>query len=138
MPVIPSNKEVIIEGTAVSPGLSFAPAHVISRGLQAPDVYEIAPSFVEKEIQRVHQALEKTKQDIFELQKHIEEITEDTEGQIFEAHILLLSDQTLIKRVEKRIREERQNADYCFYAIIQNYAEAMRRVNDPYHRRESF
>ncbi|MFD2160661.1 phosphoenolpyruvate--protein phosphotransferase [Rubritalea tangerina] len=132
MPVIPSNKEVVIQGTAVSPGLSFGPAHVISRGLQAPELYSIHAKQVEKEIQRVHDALDNTKKEIGELQKHIEEITNDTEGQIFEAHIMLLSDRTMIKRVDARIRERLQNAEFCFYAVIQNYAEAMRRVNDPY------
>lgn len=132
MPVIPTNKEVTIQGTAVSPGLSFATAHVIARGLQAPDVYEISSKHVEHEIQRVHDALESTKQEIAVLQKHIEEITDDTEGQIFEAHIMLLSDKTMIKRVEEKIRTRKQNAEFCFYAIIQNYAEAMRRMNDPY------
>lgn len=132
MPVIPSNKEVVIQGTAVSPGLSFAPAHVITRGLQAPEVFEISSKHVDHEIQRVHQALEDTKREISDLQKHIEEITEDTEGQIFEAHIMLLSDKTIIKRVENKIRERLQNAEFSFYAVIQNYAEAMRRINDPY------
>lgn len=132
MPVIPSNKEVVIQGTAVSPGLSFAPAHVITRGLQAPEVFEISSKHVDHEIQRVHQALEDTKREISDLQKHIKEITEDTEGQIFEAHIMLLSDKTIIKRVENKIRERLQNAEFSFYAVIQNYAEAMRRINDPY------
>ncbi len=132
MPVIPSNKEVVIQGTAVSPGLSFAPAHVITRGLQAPEVFEISSKHVDHEIQRVHQALEDTKREISDLQKHIEEITEDTEGQIFEAHIMLLSDKTIIKRVENKIRERLQNAEFSFYAVIQNYAEAIRRINDPY------
>ncbi|MEO1856004.1 MAG: phosphoenolpyruvate--protein phosphotransferase [Rubritalea sp.] len=132
MPVIPSNKEVVIQGTAVSPGLSFAPAHVISRGLQAPDVYEISPRNLDREIQRVHTALDNTKLEISKLQKHIEAITEDTEGQIFEAHLMLLSDRTMIKRVEETIRDRQQNAEFSFYAVLQNYSEAMRRINDPY------
>ena len=77
MPVIPTNKEVTIQGTAVSPGLSFATAHVIARGLQAPDVYEISSKHVDHEIQRVHDALENTKREIADLQKHIEQITDD-------------------------------------------------------------
>lgn len=116
----------------MSPGLSFAPAHVISRGLQAPDVYEISPKNLESEVQRVHTALANTKLEISKLQKHIEEITQDTEGQIFEAHLMLLSDRTMIKRVEEAIRDRQQNAEFSFYAVLQNYSEVMRRVNDPY------
>ena len=132
MPVIPSNKEVVIQGTAVSPGLSFAPAHVISRGLQAPEVYPISARNIDREIQRVYKALDNTKLEISKLQKHIEEITQDTEGQIFEAHLMLLSDRTMIKRVEEAIRDRQQNAEFSFYAVLQNYSEAMRRINDPY------
>lgn len=130
MPVFPTNEEVTLEGTAVSPGLAFAPAHIIARGIQAPEIYEISAHHIESEIKRVHCALEKTRQQISKLQKHIEEISDAADGQIFEAHIMLLSDTSLIKKVEKAIRERLQNAEFSFYAIIQNYAEAIRRVND--------
>ena len=90
------------------------------------------PKNLEREIQRVHKALDNTKLEISKLQKHIEEITQDTEGQIFEAHLMLLSDRTMIKRVEETIRDRQQNAEFSFYAVLQNYSEAMRRVNDPY------
>ncbi|MGJ8671608.1 phosphoenolpyruvate--protein phosphotransferase [Rubritalea sp.] len=133
MPVFPTNEETVLQGTAVSPGLAFAPAHIIARGLQAPEIYEISHVHVDTEIQRIHDALRKTKEQIASLQKHIEEISDETtDAQIFEAHIMLLSDSSLIKKVEKAIRERLQNAEFSFYAIIQNYAEAIRRVNDPY------
>ncbi|MFC5049983.1 phosphoenolpyruvate--protein phosphotransferase [Rubritalea spongiae] len=132
MPAFPTNEEIVLEGTAVSPGLAFAPAHIIARGLQAPEIYEISEQRIETEIQRVRDALKKTKEQIANLQKHIEEISDETDAQIFEAHIMLLSDSSLIKKVEHAIRERLQNAEFSFYAIIQNYAEAIRRVNDPY------
>lgn len=132
MPLIPNNKEVIFEGTPVSPGLAFAPVHVIARGMTAPDVYEISLQKVEAEKHRFSEALQRTKGQIDLLQKHIKDISGEEEGRIFEAHIMILEDKTLTKRVYNAIEERRQNAEYAFYAVIQNYVEAMRRVNDPY------
>lgn len=132
MPQIPNNEEVIIEGTAVSPGLAFAPTHVIARGMQAPDVYEIPEHRVEHEKERFRKALLKTQEQISSLQQHIQDISGEEEGKIFEAHLMILEDKTLIKRVSKGIEERLQNAEFTFYAIIQNYVEAMRRINDPY------
>lgn len=132
MPLIPSNKEVVIEGTAVSPGLAFAPIHVMARGLNAPEVYEISEHKLDAEKIRFREALEKTKSQLAQLQQHISDISGENEGRIFEAHLMILEDKTLIKRVSAAIDERQQNAEFAFYAVIQNYVEAMRRLNDPY------
>jgi len=125
-------EEVIIRGVAVSPGISIAPVHVSARGMASPEVYEISSEHIDLEIGRFKLALEKTKTQLSELQTSIERISGEKEGQIFEAHLMILQDKMLVKRVTDSIKEREQNAEYVFYAYIQNYVEAMRRMNDPY------
>ncbi|WP_018969448.1 phosphoenolpyruvate--protein phosphotransferase [Rubritalea marina] len=132
MSLIPAHKEVTLQGTAVSPGLAFGPAHIISRGLQAPETYDIPESSVESEVARFRSALETTKKQITGLQQHIAGITDDSESQIFDAHIMLLDDRSMISKVENEIKGRLLNAEFCFFAVIQNYSEAMRRLNDAY------
>ena len=45
---------------------------------------------------------------------------------------MVLEDSTLLRRVNQAISERRQNAEFAFYAVMQNFLEAMRRINDPY------
>lgn len=98
----------------------------------APEVYEIPEQRIEEQKQRFTDALERTKKQLSQLQQHIKNISGEEEGRIFEAHVMILEDQTLTQRVFQAIEERRQNAEFAFYAVIQNYVEAMRRVNDPY------
>ncbi|MGJ8676726.1 MAG: phosphoenolpyruvate--protein phosphotransferase [Akkermansiaceae bacterium] len=124
--------EITIQGTAGSPGIAFAPVHVVARGLNAPEVYHISKNKVETEQIRFQKALTKTKEELNQIRTHIENISGEGEGQIFETHLMVLEDQTLLKRVNTAISARLQNAEYAFYAVMQTYLEAMRRLNDSY------
>ena len=132
MPLHSSNKEITLQGTAVSPGVAFGPVHVSARGMVAPEVYEIPHEHIEYEINRFEAAIEKTKTQLSQIQKKIEDISGDHEALIFEAHILILEDASIIKKVKTAIASRLQNAEYVYYAIIQTYCEAIRRMNDTY------
>jgi len=127
-------QQQIFQGTAVSPGIAVAPIHVVARGLAAPEVYEIVEKDIDAEKERFRRALKITKQQLAELRYHIEKLSGEDEGKIFEAHLMILEDHTLLSRVDQGIEERFQNSEYVFYAVIQTYLEAMRRVHDPYLR----
>lgn len=127
-----SNQEIIIQGTPGSPGIAFAPVHVAARGFESPEVYEISADKIAAEKERFQQALDQTKTQIDELRNHIEKIAGNGEGQIFEAHLMVLEDSTLLSKVSNAITERQHNAEYAFYAVMQTYLEAMRRINDSY------
>lgn len=129
-----NSEEITIQGTPGSPGISFGPVHVMARGFSAPDVYEIREEEVEREQARFQEALEATKAQLDQLRDHIENLSGEEDGKIFDAHLMVLEDKTLLKRVKKAICERRQNAEYAFYAVMQTFLEAMRRVNDSYLR----
>ncbi len=130
--MIAEEKEKTIQGTPGSPGIAFGVVHVAARGTTAPEAYQISSSEVESEQTRFEQALEVTKKQLNELRQHIEDISGDEAGKIFEAHVMVLEDPTLINRVNDAIAERQSNAEYAFYAIMQNYLESMRRLNDSY------
>lgn len=126
--------EIICEGVPASPGIAIAPVHVTGRGFGAPEVYHIDEVEVAAEQQRFFHALESTKAQLDELQTRIKELSGEEEGKIFEAHLMVLEDKTLLNRVRDAISRRRQNAEFAFYAVMQTFLEAMRRVNDPYLR----
>jgi len=132
MALYSNSEEIILTGTAVSPGLAFAPVHVIGRGMVAPDVYEIKEYYAANEIARFHAAVEQTKLQLSEIQKKIEDISGEQEALIFEAHLMILQDKSLHRKVITGIEKRLQNAEFVYYAVIQTYTEAIRRMNDPY------
>jgi phosphotransferase system enzyme I (PtsI) len=134
MPKPGTEPEVIYEGIPASPGIAIAPVHVIARGFSAPEVYEIEESEVPREQERFRQAVEITKRQLVELQSRLEDLSGDSERGIFEAHVMMIEDRTVVDRVQVAITKRLQNAEYAFYAVMQNFLEAMRRIPDPYLR----
>ncbi|MDB6077437.1 MAG: ptsI [Akkermansiaceae bacterium] len=127
-------KETVLQGLPVSPGIGIGPVHVSARGFRAPEVYAISTADVADEQERFRQALEVTKGQLAELQQRIQAISGEGDSLIFEAHLMVLEDRALLDRVAEAISERLQNAEFAFYAVMQHFLEAMRRVPDLYLR----
>ena len=126
--------ETVLQGTPVSPGIGIGPVHVVARGFSAPEVYHIDENDIPHEQERFRTALEETKLQLDELQQKIKALSGEEESRIFEAHLMVLEDRAMLDRVADAIATRRQNAEFAFYAVMQHFLEAMRRVPDPYLR----
>ncbi len=129
-----SEPEIIYEGIPASPGIAIAPLHVVARGFSAPEVYEIDDCEVGREQDRFRLAVEITKRQLIELQSRLEDLSGENESGIFEAHVMMIEDRAVVERVLGAIASRLQNAEFAFYAVMQNFLEAMRRIPDPYLR----
>lgn len=107
---------------------------VEARGCAAPPVRRILPTEIEEEWQRFDAALTRTEEEISGLKRRVEKVSGATEAAIFDAHLLFLRDRTLMARMQKELPARLQNVDSVYYAVVQNFMEAMRQVDDPYLR----
>ncbi|MGC6426767.1 MAG: phosphoenolpyruvate--protein phosphotransferase [Akkermansiaceae bacterium] len=126
--------EQVFHGTPVSRGIAIGPISVAARGFSAPSVYPISKGDITSEQNRFEVAVGKTKEQLQELQQRIESVSGREESLVFEAHSMVLEDSSLTQQVHQAIGERKQNAEFCFYAVMQTFLEAMRRVSDPYLR----
>lgn len=126
--------EIIYTGIPASPGIAVGPLHVIARGFSSPEIYEILEEDIADEQRRFHAAVDITKKQLTDLQKRLESLSGNSDSEIFEAHVMLLEDKNLLSKVATAIADRQQNAEYAFYAVMQNFLEAMRRIPDPYLR----
>ncbi len=126
--------ERIFHGSPVSRGIAIGPVQVSGRGFSAPNVYKIPPSIVPHEKKRLQAAFEITRRQLSDLKDRMDELAGGDEGLVFEAHGMVLDDPSLRTKVEKAIENRLQNAEYCFYAVMQTVLEGMRRIADPYLR----
>jgi len=133
MPDLIVIEEQTFQGIAVSPGIAIAPLHAIASDTAiAPDAYHIQDSQINSEQQRFGRAVHLTKRQLSELETRIRTISGEDEARIFEAHQMVLDDNSLINKVIDAISNRNLNAEYAFFAVMQNFLEAMRRVQDPY------
>jgi phosphotransferase system enzyme I (PtsI) len=128
------NKEIRFQGAGVSPGLARGVIHVVRDDLDDVVRYPIEPSQIGNEIARFEAALVQTRVQILEMQQKIAEAIGAKDAAIFDAHLLVVEDRTLIDEVLRRLETERCNVEWAFQEVASNYAETLSKIDDPYLR----
>ena len=122
------------KGQPVSPGIAMGRLRVEARGSTAPLMRTILPTEIEAEWQRFESALNSTENEIKELKSRVESLSGAEEAAIFDAHLLFLRDRMILNSLRKEMPRRLQNIDSVYYAVVQNFMEAMRQVDDAYLR----
>src|SRR4051812_34796811 len=129
-----AKSEVRFQGAGVSPGLAHAVIHVVRDDLEDVVRYQIEPGQIGNEIGRFEAALVQTRVQILEMQQKIAEAIGAKDAAIFDAHLLVVEDRTLIDEVLRRLESERCNVEWVFQEVATHYAETLSRIDDPYLR----
>lgn len=124
----------IRRGIPVSAGVATGIVHVLKDRFDEPEPIRIPEEQVEKELVRWHKALAVTKIEIQELQREVAGSGGSVESEIFETHLLILEDVTIIKDVEKGVREELLCVDHVYYRLMCKHMNALRGLADAYLR----
>jgi phosphotransferase system enzyme I (PtsI) len=126
--------EIRFQGAGVSPGLSRGIVHVVRDDLDDVVRYPIERSQIGNEIARFEAALIQTRVQILEMQQRIAEAIGAKDAAIFDAHLLVVEDRTLIDEVLRRLESDRCNVEWVFQEVASNYAETLSKIDDPYLR----
>lgn len=118
----------------MSGGLAYGVVHVLKDHFDEPEPETIRPEQADHEMERLAKALAVTRLEIEELQRQMIDNGGGAEADIFDAHLLILNDVTLLAQVEKRVRVEWLNVDYAYYQLMLKNINALRRMSDPYLR----
>jgi len=127
-------KEIRFEGAGVSPGIACGKVHVARDELEDVVRYRIAPSQVTDEIARFETALIQTRMQILQMQQRIAESIGAKDAAIFDAHLLVVEDRTLIDEVLRKLESDLCNVEWIFQEVATRYAETLNRIDDPYLR----
>lgn len=122
------------EGIAVSPGIAIGPVEFVQHAFERPASWPILSSTVDGEIRRLDEAIQATREQITQLQAKLQARSNGSEAHIFDAHLLVLEDQTVLVQIRQAIRENLQNADIVYYQVFSRYIESLRMIGDPYLR----
>src|SRR5216683_4480458 len=128
------NKEIRFRGAGVSPGLARGVIHVVRDDLDDVPRYPIEPSQIASEIARFEAALVQTRVQILELQQEIAEAIGTKDAAIFDAHLLVVEDRTLIDEVLRKLETDLCNVEWVFQEVATKYVETLGQIDDPYLR----
>lgn len=126
--------ERVLRGIPVSAGVCRGKILVVGRAQTAIPRREVPEENLGDEVNRLEQALVQTRQQILDVQRKVSAGMGASEGGIFDAHLLVLEDRTLIDEVTRLIQQEKVNAEYAFHTVAEKYATTLGAIGDEYLR----
>jgi phosphotransferase system enzyme I (PtsI) len=124
--------ERVYKGIAVSIGVCHGKILVLSQTAVEVPRYDVEESGLAAQVERLQQALVETRQQILEVQRQVSQALNAKDASIFDAHLLVLEDPTLIDSVTNLIYQKKINVEAAFHEFAEKYQETLRAINDPY------
>src|SRR6476469_10520804 len=129
-----AKRETRLQGIGVSPGVARGTLHVVEDDRDEIAKRRIEASEVPHEIGRFETALIQTRSQILEMQERIAQSIGAKDADIFDAHLLVVEDRTLIDEVLRKLETDLCNVEWIFQEVATRYAETLNKIDDPYLR----
>lgn len=126
--------ERIFQGVGVAPGIAEGKVMVHFQEEEAVPFLDLSESDLDAEVLRFEGALLTTRKELLELQERLSESAGAGDASIFDAHLLVLEDPSLIEEVNRTIRNEKHNAEFVFQGVAHRYIQTLSSIDDPYLR----
>jgi phosphotransferase system enzyme I (PtsI) len=126
--------EIILKGIPAASGISYGPAFILDKVEFIVPKTTILAHEVDSEIARFEEALNGARKEINYLKEKITQEMGLDKAQIFDAHLLILEDQTLFDQVAQGIKQNKNTAEYVFSKVMKKYVEAFTKIPDEYLR----
>jgi phosphotransferase system enzyme I (PtsI) len=126
--------EIVCRGIGVSPGVVKGLVYVYRPQDLAIEKRPIRDEDIASEFMRLEQAVIKTRQQLIEIPSHIGKEMGDEKPGIFDAHLLVLDDPTLMEQVLKRLKAEKMNVEFVLQEVTEQYVQALAKLKDTYLR----
>src|SRR5580698_6711020 len=128
------SQEKRFHGVGVSPGIARGTIFVYRPEDETPALRRIEESEIPGEIARFEAALIATRAQILEMQQRIAESIGAKDAGIFDAHLLVVEDRTLIDEVLRTLTRDHNNIEHVFQKVASRYSKTLSEIDDPYLR----
>ena len=134
MPEASREGEKTFRGIPVSEGVCRGKILLLGRARPAISKQLLSVNQLSEEVNRLEKALIQTRHQLLEVQRKVSEGMGAKEGSIFDAHLLVLEDRTLLDEVVRAIQEDKVNAEHAFHTVAERYAATLAAIEDDYLR----
>jgi phosphotransferase system enzyme I (PtsI) len=134
MPEPQHTGETVFRGIPVSAGVARGKILVLGKSRHTIAKQTLTDAELASEVNRLQKALLQTRHEILEVQRKVTAAMGAAEGSIFDAHLLVLEDRTLIDEVVRLINEQKVNAEHAFHTVAERYAATLAAIADEYLR----
>ena len=125
-------EEVKLRGIGVSRGVCVGKVLLLG-GLQTTVEKQTVPEAnIPHQLERLEGALVKTRQQLHVIHARVKEAIGEADAGIFDAHLLVLDDPSMMDHVVKMIEGEKVVAEYAFSTVAERYASTLAALDDEY------
>lgn len=123
-----------LRGIGVSPGIGMGEVSLSERVIFTSRREAIAPDQVDDELKRLRRAIERTKGEIVRIKTDIKDKMGEEHAFIFEAHLLILEDPSLLSSLENVISKDKVRSEWALSRTNTRYEQVFEAINDEYFR----
>jgi len=127
-----ATKEAHHQGLGVSPGIAEGEVVVHWQDEEEIPLRDITAEDIPSEIARFEAALIATRQELLEIQQRIAGAIGAADASIFDAHLLVVEDRTLIDEALRGLERDRNNIEFVFHRVAEKYCRTLAAIDDPY------
>lgn len=127
-------KEITLQGIGVTSGVASGPVFLLSTEDDRVAERDITEAEVYREIARFEEALIATRRQLHEIQGEVSRKIGEEHASIFDAHLLVVDDRSLVEEVIRSLHAQRKNAECILRVVAERYAQALGSVADDYLR----
>lgn len=124
----------VLQGNGVSGGIAVGHAVKVDKGLPPVFKFRLRPEYVERELARLDEALQKTAGQLRQIQKLLEKQLGHEHSLMIEAHVLILQDAHFAGAIRDIVSRERVNCEWAIKVTTERIQEAYAKLEDAYLR----
>lgn len=119
-------------GLGVSPGIAEGEVVVHWQNEEEIPLRHIAIDDIPGEIARFEAALIATRHELLDIQQKIAGAIGAEDASIFDAHLLVVEDRTLIDEALRGLERDLHNIEFVFHQVAEKYCRSLAAIDDPY------
>jgi len=124
----------LLKGIPASQGIAIGKAMLLGSDELKVAPQPIQESSIPNEIMRFEEALTKTRAQVLKIQRQIGDEMGQEHAKIFDAHLMVIEDRTLIEEVINRLKTQKLNVEYIFAEVLKKYTSAFSKIDDEHLR----
>jgi phosphotransferase system enzyme I (PtsI) len=125
---------VRLRGIGVSPGIGMGEVSLQRRLVFTARKQTISASQADQELERLRRAIERTRSDLVLIKEKVRESLGEVNAFIFDAHLLILKDPSLVASLEQAIRGQKVRSEWALSEANARYDQIFESISDEYFR----
>ena len=127
-----------LRGLGVSPGVAIGEVQLTEQVVFTTRKETISSQQLDVELSRLDGAIERTHKQLVQIRDNIKEIVGEEHAFIFEAHLLILQDKSLLNSLKEIIQNEKAEAEWAISRVNDKYQKLFESIADEYLMQRKF